>query len=535
MISVWAEVDDLDDPNEAFTVELWSPVGAVLDDPDTEVPRSHRFDLSAGIPVEVIQATGTIVGPAPDPLELSISVSEPFVDEGGTTKVRVTATVANELERAIRVPLVYANGTAEDGDYEGAPGLWIRTGQTQGSADIAAFHDEDTDDETLTVSIGELRPLEAVAGDDDSVELTILDDDSAGDPDELTVSVEDATAREGEEDLRFVVRLSQPAPGPVTVWAETRAGTASVNGDYLHGSGEVRFAPARTNSDLHRLGAGRRHRRRPRNADGRTEQSRPRRTSRSPAARRPGPSKIPTRSPAPGWRASGALWPNRRSTACPTGSRRRREPGFEGSVPMLGIGSGPGGRGGRAQAPDSQEDAGSEPTDGSDPAIDPNPAGWSGTTAGYGRMGGSSAGSAYPCGAQGSGSPPAGSPQIGSSGMDPPRGDTGSGFPRDGRTGGCGESPTIGEFFLQALSDASFTHTGETDPDSGTLAWWGRGGDIAIHRSRRQPRPWRRDRNRQTGRGLRGRRLVGRRDAGALPRARATGPARPAAANSKYR
>ena len=474
VISVWAEVDDLDDPNEAFTVELWSPVGAVLDDPDTEVPRSHRFDLSAEIPVEVIQATGTIVGPAPDPLELSISVSEPFVDEGGTTKVRVTATVANELERAIRVPLVYANGTAEDGDYEGAPGLWIRTGQTQGSADIAAFHDEDTDDETLTVSIGELRPLEAVAGDDDSVELTILDDDSAGDPDELTVSVEDATAREGEEDLRFVVRLSQPAPGPVTVWAETRAGTASVNGDYLHGSGEVRFAPGERiqtftvwvlDDDI----------------DEGHETLTVELSNPDPAdvtiARGTATGTIENSDPIPGaWLARfGRTLAQQTVDSVSDRFQARREPGFEGSVPMLGIGSGPGGRGGRAQAPDSQEDAGSERVDGSDPAIDPNPSGGSGTTVGYGQMGGASAGSAYSCGAQESGSPPTGSPQVGSSGTGPPRADTGSGFPRDGRTGGCGESPTIGEFFLQALSDASFTHTGETDPDSGTLAWWGRG------------------------------------------------------------
>ncbi len=243
VIRVWAEEDDLDDPNEIFTVELWNPSGAVLDDPVTDVPRSHYFDLTTETVVEIIQATGTIIGPAPDPLVLSIGASESFVDEGGTTNVRVTATVANELERPIRVPLVYADGTAEDGDYEAEPGLWIRTGETQGSAVITAFHDEDTDDETITVSIGELRPLEVVAGDDNSFELTILDDDGAGDPAGLTVSVEDATAEEGKENLRFLVRLSQPADSPITVRAETRDGTASADSDYLHGSGEVRFAP----------------------------------------------------------------------------------------------------------------------------------------------------------------------------------------------------------------------------------------------------------------------------------------------------
>jgi len=177
VIRVWAEEDDVDDPNEMFAVELWNPAGAVFDNPVMAVPGSHTHDARVGVAVEIMPATGTIVGPAPDPPELTISASETFVDEGGTTRVTVTATVANELERAIRVPLVYSNGTAEDGDFEGDPGLWIQSGASQGSVDIAALRDEDADDETFTVSIGELRPLEAVAGDDYSVELTVLDDD----------------------------------------------------------------------------------------------------------------------------------------------------------------------------------------------------------------------------------------------------------------------------------------------------------------------------------------------------------------------
>ena len=254
VLRVWAEEDDLNDPNEHFSVDMWNPAGAVLDKPVSVVPLSHHFDLDTGTPVDLIQATGTITGPAPAPLVLSISASEPFVDEGGTAKVRVTATLSNELERAIRVPLVYANGTAEEGDYEGEPGLWIRTGRAEGTADVTVFHDEDADDETFTVSLGELKPLEAVAGAESSVELTIRDDDRAEgltpstedateDLDGLTVSVEDASAREGEEDLGFVLRLSRPAPFPVTVRVETRDGTASGDRDYIHLSDEVRFAP----------------------------------------------------------------------------------------------------------------------------------------------------------------------------------------------------------------------------------------------------------------------------------------------------
>ncbi len=366
VISVWAEEDDVDDPNEIFAVELWNPAGAVFDNPVTAVPGSHTHDTLVGVAVEIMPATGTIVGPAPDPPELTISASETFVDEGGTTRVTVTATVANELERAIRVPLVYSNGTAEDGDFEGDPGLWIQSGASQGSVDIAALHDEDADDETFTVSIGELRPLEAVAGDDDSVELTILDDDGVAGVEGLSVSVEDATAEEGKDNLRFLVRLSQPTDIPVTVRAETRAGTASADQDYIEGSGEVRFEPGQRtqiftvwvhDDDI----------------DEGEETLTLELSDPDPAdvtiARATATGTIRNSDPIPG------AWLDRfgRTLAQQTVDsvadrlQARREPGFEGSAPMLGLRSGPGGQGGRAGATDGSRDGRPEPDGGAEP------------------------------------------------------------------------------------------------------------------------------------------------------------------------
>jgi len=66
--------------------------------------------------------------------------------------------------------------------------------------------------------------------------------DGGVDPyDGLTVSVADATAREGKEDLWFEVRLNRPAPGPVTVSANTTSGTARSPNDFQHTSRVVRF------------------------------------------------------------------------------------------------------------------------------------------------------------------------------------------------------------------------------------------------------------------------------------------------------
>ncbi len=463
VISVWAEEDELDDPNETFTVDLWRPSGAVLDDPVTVVPRYHHFDLTTETSVEIIQATGTIIGSAPDPLVLSIAASEPFVEEGGTTRVRVTANVPNELERAIRVPLVYSNGTAEDGDYEGEPGLWINTGRTHGSADITIFHDEDTDDETFTVSIGELRPLEAVVGDDDSFDLTILDDDVTGHFEGLTVSVEDATANEGEENLRFVVWLSGPAPGPVTVWAETLAGTASVNKDYHDASGEVRFARGERmltftvwvlDDDI----------------DEGNETLTLQLSDPDPAevtiARATATGTIRNSDPIPGvWLARfGRTLAQQTVDSVSDRLQARREPGLEGSAPMFGFSSGPG-PSGEFRMTGARGQAGGGTA---------SPPYGIGPSTAHGTPGGDSPGSAYPCNANGSGSLPLGTPQFSSFGTDSPRAGSGSGLAQDGG-GRCGERPSIGEFLLQALSGASFTRTVEADPGGGTIAWWGRG------------------------------------------------------------
>ena len=467
VLRVWAEEDDLNDPNEHFSVDMWNPAGAVLDEPVSMVPLSHHFDLEVATVVDLIQATGTITGPAPDPLVLSIGASDSFVDEGGTAKVRVTATVANELERAIRVPLVYANGTAEDGDYEGEPGLWIRTGRAEGTADVTVFQDEDADDETFTVSLGELRPLEAVAGAESSVELTIRDDDRAeglsvsaedatDDVAGLTISVEDASAREGEEDLGFVLRLSRPAPFPVTVRVETRDGTASGDRDYIHLSDEVRFAPGEQmqtfmvwvlDDDI----------------DEGSETLTLQLSNPDPAdvtlARASATGTIKNSDPIPGvWLARfGRTLAQQTVDSVSDRMKARREPGFEGSVPMLGI--------------NVQARAGAESVETAEDSTagDPGPdgAGAASRPAGFGQ----------PMAQEGSGTLASdGAFRHAAPGSDPHQFDTG--FAAGASVSGYRDETvivTFGEFLTQALSGASFTRTGELDPAGGTLAWWGRG------------------------------------------------------------
>ena len=245
-VRVWLYEDGVNDPWETLEIWLLEPVGAILSDPvdETEYPpvRDRMTPLCCGVEI----ATGRIRQTAPDPapVEVSLSAARASVAEGGS--VRIAATLAKPLEADWnpRIPLVYRNGTAESSDYEGPSELTIffASGSEYGHAKIDIAEDADSDDETFTVSFGEL-PRQVRAGASTSVELTVIDNDGVSSGlSGLTVSVADATAYEGREDLEFAVTLNRPAPSPVTVSARFIDGTATGGQDFLGSAESVEFA-----------------------------------------------------------------------------------------------------------------------------------------------------------------------------------------------------------------------------------------------------------------------------------------------------
>ncbi|MYF59161.1 MAG: hypothetical protein F4222_08850, partial [Gammaproteobacteria bacterium] len=240
---VWIVEDGIDDPHEQFTVQIDRPRGAVLADPVTSIPSLAQPDRSIELGREIAYVVVTIqqVEPAVDPVEVTLEASPPTLEEGGRTLL--WARLAEPLPELVRIPLMWSEGTAEPDDHDGPTGLTIYAGDLTGRATLSAFEDDDTDDETLSVSFGEL-PQWVAAGSPESVEIAILDNDGAGeDFAGLTVSVADAAAYEGKENLRFPVTLNRPAPGPVTVYAQIdpNAGTARRGADYVDTSQQVRF------------------------------------------------------------------------------------------------------------------------------------------------------------------------------------------------------------------------------------------------------------------------------------------------------
>ena len=109
-----------------------------------------------------------------EPLVVNLSVSVDEAAEGGA--ITVTATLSEPQDMDVRVPIVLTPGTAEDDDFSGDRFIVIRAGSIRGSAVFQLREDQDSDDETFTVSLGDL-PGSLSAGEETSVDITIEDND----------------------------------------------------------------------------------------------------------------------------------------------------------------------------------------------------------------------------------------------------------------------------------------------------------------------------------------------------------------------
>ena len=210
--------DDIDEPDETFTVTLSDPNGATLLD-DT--------------------ATGTITDNDDTP---TLSIEDAGVAEGGTAVFNVTLSRASD--RAVTVQYGVAGDTALAGqDFVAAPGtLTFAPGSTQATIDVRTLDDDiDERDETFTVTLS--GPTGATLL-DDTATGTIADND-----DTPSLSIADATAVEGGT-AEFAVTLNRASNQTVTVLFRTADGTADAGVDYDAASGTLTFAPGSTRETI---------------------------------------------------------------------------------------------------------------------------------------------------------------------------------------------------------------------------------------------------------------------------------------------
>ena len=164
---------------------------------------------------------------SPPPVEVTLSVDPEKVEEGAS--VTVTATLANPLETAVEVPLIQTPYTAEPDDYTPLPYVTVAGGETQGTGQIVTIADNDTDDEQLIVSLGDLDPAVLVAGRESSHWVTILDRIP---PKAVRVDLSASPRPVNEGDaVTITVELSAALPAAVTIPLTLTPGSADVQ-DY---------------------------------------------------------------------------------------------------------------------------------------------------------------------------------------------------------------------------------------------------------------------------------------------------------------
>ena len=221
-IAVPTREDDLDEPNETFTVRLSNAIGATLEDGS---------------------ATGTIVD---DDVSVSVppptlSITDATVVEGETARFAVRLSPASE--QTVTVSYRTVGGTAAAGqDFDAASGtLTFAPGNTRQSIAVPTRDDAlDEPDETFLVTLS--NPSGATL-EDGSATGTIIDDDVPVPP--PTLSIADATVVEGET-ARFAVGLSRASEQTVTVSYRTAGGTAAAGRDFDAASGTLTFGPRTT-------------------------------------------------------------------------------------------------------------------------------------------------------------------------------------------------------------------------------------------------------------------------------------------------
>lgn len=243
--------DTVNEPDEAFFVNLTNPVNATIADPRATITIAN--DDQGG------QSPPPGGGSTP-----AISITDATVTEGngGTVQTTVRVSLSRASTDHIGVDFATADNTAtfSGSDYHSQSGrLVFAPGETSKTITLTIVGDTvDENNESFFVNLS--APVNATIGDGQSV-VTIIDDDTGTTPPPPppsgalpSIIVSDATVAEGSNgDTRVsvTVSLSAASTAYVTVDFATADGTATFSGaDYWRMSGRLVFAPGETSRTL---------------------------------------------------------------------------------------------------------------------------------------------------------------------------------------------------------------------------------------------------------------------------------------------
>ena len=215
------------------------------DEPDGTV--TAAIDSGNGYTVSAAAGTATVAIADDDVPQISIAAGA-GITEGATAVFTITA------DPAPAAPLTVDVTVAQSGDHGITPGSYTVTVPTSGTATLTVATTNDSTDEpdgsiTATVGAGTGYTVSATAG---TATIAIADDDNPPPPpsSKPTITVDDATAGEGDGAVEFTVRLSTASTAAVTVYYAANPGTAMPYADYLPDWGQITFAPGDTTKNV---------------------------------------------------------------------------------------------------------------------------------------------------------------------------------------------------------------------------------------------------------------------------------------------
>ena len=213
--------DNVDEPNETFTVGLTNPVNASI---------------------SVSTATITITDDEPTP---EMTVAGTSITEAGAN-LNIAISLSGASSQSITANFATSDGSAAAGaDYTNTSGVvTFNPGITSQSISIPILADSvDEFDETFTVTLS--SPTNAAVSSPNGTML-ILDNDAPP-----TISIADASSLdETAASTNLVATLSAASEKPITVDYATSDGTATAGSDYTSGSGTITFAPGSTSENV---------------------------------------------------------------------------------------------------------------------------------------------------------------------------------------------------------------------------------------------------------------------------------------------
>ncbi len=214
--------DTVAERNESLLVNLFSPVNAVLGNTEAEVSIIDN-DATSGTPV--------------------MAVGDRVVDESAGV-VSFVVTLDRPSAGTVTASYTTANGTAGAADFTATSGtVAFAPGETAKTITVPITNDALAEaDETFDLVLS--SPTGATLPDPKATALIAANDQLAATT--PIISVADVVVGESDAFAEFVVRLSAPSAGTVTVSYNNANQTAANGSDYVAASGTLTFAPGET-------------------------------------------------------------------------------------------------------------------------------------------------------------------------------------------------------------------------------------------------------------------------------------------------